>query len=236
MTLAATRMTTAIATGLLATAATSFTGNSPTPQQAVPARPLVQTSYTVGLSAVVTPTRLASMAAESSAVDRAVPLDTSNSPVVTPKLFTANIIRSTTPPAYGHLFVPGKLATPAVPTGGGGIGKATAIAPVAGLGSIGSLIAVFVSNGTPEHPNAGLLIGNGADGAPGQDGGNGGMLFGNGGRGGDGVNGGQGRRGGDAGLIGNGGDGGNGSNFNTSDNVAAFGRDGGDGGNGGRLL
>lgn len=72
------------------------------------------------------------------------------------------------------------------------------------------------------------LIGNGADGGPGQNGGPGGLLYGNGGNGGAGdtanPNGGN---GGSAGLIGNGGDGGNGGTSNTP------GGSGGDGGNGG---
>ncbi|MEK0497405.1 PE family protein, partial [Mycobacterium ulcerans] len=52
------------------------------------------------------------------------------------------------------------------------------------------------------------LIGNGADGAPGQAGADGGLLFGNGGNGGSGLAGQAGGVGGAAGLIGNGGNGG----------------------------
>ncbi len=81
-----------------------------------------------------------------------------------------------------------------------------------GLGDlVGAVFGIFVSNGAPGQ-NAGLLIGNGGDGLPGQDGGNGGLLFGNGGRGGDGtaateagVAAGAGGRGGNGGLFGNGG-------------------------------
>ena len=50
------------------------------------------------------------------------------------------------------------------------------------IGILGAAFAVFVSNGDEPGENGGLLIGNGADGGPGQDGGNGGLLFGNGGR------------------------------------------------------
>ncbi|BBY65044.1 hypothetical protein MHEL_32870 [Mycolicibacterium helvum] len=87
-----------------------------------------------------------------------------------------------------------------------------------------AVVAIFVSNGTLSHPNAGLLIGNGFsfDGvtcasATKCDGGRSGLLFGNGG---NGYNGGT---GGNAGLIGNGGAGGRG--FTTIN--------GGNGGNGG---
>ena len=47
-------------------------------------------------------------------------------------------------------------------------------------------ISIFVGNGTAEHPNAGLLIGNGYDASgdfTGAAGGNAGLLFGNGGNG-----------------------------------------------------
>src|ERR1700751_3964839 len=67
---------------------------------------------------------------------------------------------------------------------------------------IGSLIRVFIGNGTADNPNAGLLIGNGWDATDGQDGGNGGLLFGRGGNGGTvvaGENHGTGRNGGHAG-------------------------------------
>ena len=68
---------------------------------------------------------------------------------------------------------------------------------------IGSIIAIFISDGTIDHPDAGLLIGNGydggggrggfligdgGDGGPGQNGGNAGLLFGDGGNGGIGLN------------------------------------------------
>lgn len=77
-------------------------------------------------------------------------------------------------------------------------------AATAGTNPITSLIGVFISNGTEEHPNGGLLIGNGWDATEGKDGGNGG-LFGRGGNGGTGVagvNGGAGGNGGHAGLFG----------------------------------
>jgi hypothetical protein len=62
-----------------------------------------------------------------------------------------------------------------------------------------AFIRIFVSNGDEPGENGGLLIGNGADGGPGQNGGRGGLLFGNGGRGGDGLAGQRGGDGGDAG-------------------------------------
>ncbi len=94
----------------------------------------------------------------------------------------------------------------------------------------GSILAIFVSNGTLSHPDAGLLVGNGFsfDGitcATGVkcDGGRAGLLFGNGGAG---YNGGV---GGNAGLIGNGGAGGRGSSVVNAGT-------GGDGGRGGLLF
>jgi hypothetical protein len=71
--------------------------------------------------------------------------------------------------------------------------------PTAGGHPLSALVAVFVSDGDEPGENAGLLIGNGADGGPGQDGGRGGLLMGNGGRGGDGLAGQPGGNGGDAG-------------------------------------
>jgi hypothetical protein len=88
-------------------------------------------------------------------------------------------------------------AAPALPT------------PAAVADQIRAAVAVYISNGTAAHPNAGLLIGNGFDGGPGQDGGS-------------------------AGLFGNGGDGGRGGDFTGSMNVASIGRQGGRGGNGGK--
>ena len=84
------------------------------------------------------------------------------------------------------------------------------LAPTIGDNPIGSLIGVFIGNGDEPGENGGLLIGNGADGAPGQDGGRGGLLFGNGGRGGDGLRGQAAGNGGNGGLFGNGGRGGDG--------------------------
>lgn len=81
---------------------------------------------------------------------------------------------------------------------------------------LGALIAVFISDGTAEHPDAGLLIGNGYQGAPGQRGGNGGLLFGNGGAGGGGM---AGVNNGAGGLIGGAGaTGPNGTNGTAGDN------------------
>ena len=81
------------------------------------------------------------------------------------------------------------------------------------FGLIGGAIAFFISDGTEENPDAGLLFGDGWDSTtPGVDGGRGGLLFGNGGDGADGdatnPDGSDGGRGGL--LFGDGGDGGNG--------------------------
>ena len=102
----------------------------------------------------------------------------------------------------------------------------------------GSVISIFISNGTAANPNAGLLIGNGfsydAASCPvGKtcNGGNGGLLFGDGGNGFNAGNGGS------AGLIGNGGNGGNAPGAfapPNTDNGNGY-VNGGDGGNGGLL-
>ncbi|WP_194163549.1 hypothetical protein [Mycolicibacterium sp. P1-5] len=90
---------------------------------------------------------------------------------------------------------------------------------------IGDVVRIFIGDGGPGQ-NAGLLVGNGGDGLPGQDGGRGGLLFGNGGNGGTGVGGQAGGNGGNAGLFGNGGAGGS---VSATNGVAI----GGAGGNGG---
>ncbi|MGE4363307.1 MAG: PGRS repeat-containing protein, partial [Mycolicibacterium sp.] len=109
---------------------------------------------------------------------------------------------------------------------------ADAVNPIAGV------IGIFIGNGDEPGENGGLLFGNGADGAPGQNGGRGGLLFGNGGRGGDAVLPGQkGGDGGNAGLIGFGGAGGAGGDHMTSTGgVAAVGGAGGAGGDGGAVF
>ncbi|QZT64271.1 hypothetical protein [Mycolicibacterium austroafricanum] len=103
---------------------------------------------------------------------------------------------------------------------------------------------LLIGNGVLPGQNGGWLIGNGADGAPGQNGGNAG-LFGDGGKGGDGLPGQAGGNGGNAGLFGDGGAGGaGGDNARLSTEPvraaaggaggnAMFGR-GGDGGAGGQ--
>ena len=80
----------------------------------------------------------------------------------------------------------------------------------AGENPIAAFIGVFIGNGDEPGENGGLLIGNGADGGPGQNGGRGGLLFGNGGNGGIGLAGQVGGNGGNAGIFGNGGNGGTG--------------------------
>src|SRR5215475_5231299 len=97
---------------------------------------------------------------------------------------------------------------------GAGDAAATQLTAAALPASATGFIGIFIGNGTAEHPNAGLLIGNGYQGADGQAGGRGGLLIGNGGAGGAGVagvNGGNGGNGGAAGLFGNGGKGGQGA-------------------------
>ncbi|HPZ94621.1 MAG TPA: hypothetical protein PK871_06870, partial [Mycobacterium sp.] len=94
-----------------------------------------------------------------------------------------------------------------------------------GSNPIADFIGIFIGDGTAEHPDAGLLIGNGyswnaatCTGGDSCTGGNGGLLLGSGGAG---FNGGD---GGSAGLFGNGGSGG----------AGVAGLIGGAGGNGGR--
>lgn len=130
-------------------------------------------------------------------------------------------------------------------------------APVGSLDGLQSFISLLIGNGTPEHPNGGILIGNGyswtaatchgttacdgghggviGSGGNGYNGGNGGSAgwFGNGGSGGAGVHGGAGGAGGSGGLfVGNGGHGGAGA---AALNAASSGGAGGAGGNAGLL-
>jgi uncharacterized repeat protein (TIGR03803 family) len=115
--------------------------------------------------------------------------------------------------------------------------RRTAAATSAGASATwtpGSVLSIFVSNGTAAHPNAGLLVGNGfsydATTCPtgSCNGGNGGLL----GSGGNGYNGGD---GGSAGWVGNGGNGGaaitvsNGGNGGAGGMFLGNGGDGGDG-------
>ena len=137
-------------------------------------------------------------------------------------------------------------------------GSAPAAAAIA-KAQPGPVVSFFISDGTPSHPNAGLLIGNGftftantcaatarcdggraglllGNGGGGFNGGNGGQagfFVGNGGAGGGGLKylGGSGGNGGSAGLFGSGGDGGSyGESF-----PFLPGSLGGNGGNGGLL-
>lgn len=130
------------------------------------------------------------------------------------------------------VFGPAPLAPKTVRTVAGN-GAPTALQPGVGGNPLGELVGIFVSNGDAPGKNGGLLIGNGADGAAGQNGGRGGLLFGNGGKGGDATaNQGPGN-GGNAGLFGNGGDGGAGANASSAD--GGMGHPGGTGGNGGTI-
>ena len=194
MALAATRIMTAMATGLLATAATSFSGDGPSPEQAPQIRPYVQASSTVNVGVFATLNGLLAAAAEAPAADSFARSGTftpntsvATDPILTARgtggavvsgrnLFVAMPIHSAGAGIGSHRLPTPSLATPALLTSGGGIGNAAAMPSAAGVGSLGALIAVFISNGTPEHPDAGLLIGNGADGGPGQDGGNAGCC------------------------------------------------------------
>jgi len=136
---------------------------------------------------------------------------------------------ATTPARGPNLFSPTTIArTALVPGGGGGAAAADTNFRVAALAApgadpIGALIAVFISDGTAEHPDAGLLIGNGwsAPAGSGLNGGRGGLLIGNGGDGGSGAPGQAGGNGGDGGLLfGNGGNGGRGGDgINGTDGV-----------------
>ena len=101
----------------------------------------------------------------------------------------------------------------------------------AGENPIAAFIGVFIGNGDEPGENGGLLIGNGADGGPGQNGGRGGLLFGNGGNGGIGLAGQVGGNGGNAGIFGNGGNGGTGGAVIAS--TPGTGGAGGKGGNAG---
>ena len=67
MALAATRIITAMATGLLATAATSFSGDRPSPEPAPQIRPYIQASSMVNLGAFATPNGLLAAAAKAPA-------------------------------------------------------------------------------------------------------------------------------------------------------------------------
>jgi hypothetical protein len=119
---------------------------------------------------------------------------------------------------------PGGTTTFAAARTGGGTSAATlaspaasanlAAVPAAAIGNIANLIGgaigIFITNGDEPGENGGFLIGSGAPGSAGQDGGNGGLI-GNGGAAGSGFpNIGVGVNGG------NGGDGGNGGNWGAT--------------------
>jgi hypothetical protein len=83
-------------------------------------------------------------------------------------------------------------AAAAVATSIGAAAPAPAAATAAPVWQPGSIVAIFISDGTADHPNAGLLFGNGYSftaanlecaGATACDGGNAGLLVGTGGNG-----------------------------------------------------
>ena len=177
-------------------------------------------------------------------------------PMVAP-LLRARLVAAPALPGAGVVSPVSAAAVSAAPAGGAPAGAAL------GAWRPGSILSIFVSNGTAEQPNAGLLIGNGysydrasCTGTGACNGGNAGLLFGYGGNGFNGGDGGDaglfggvpgrggdasllcttdcnGGQGGDRGLFGVGGDGGAGANGGTG---GAGGRGGwliGNGGNGG---
>src|SRR5256885_4987982 len=108
---AAIKMTTALATGLLATAATSFTADSPPRELAIPVRPLVQTSSPLNVVAPATPNNLLAAALESptdgDSTNLASFATAPNAGVVVARersLFAANPIHSTTAPTGSSRF------------------------------------------------------------------------------------------------------------------------------------
>ncbi|MCV7130816.1 hypothetical protein [Mycolicibacterium vanbaalenii] len=104
-----------------------------------------------------------------------------------PERVNTDIEMVSAPTTSGPALRLGRATTPSV----GSTGPAGAAAP--------GLFSLLIGNGDEPGENGGWLIGNGADGGPGQDGGRGGLLFGNGGRGGDALtSGGPAGRGGDA--------------------------------------
>ncbi len=132
-------------------------------------------------------------------------------------------------------FEPTVFATPNPASGPTSFGLFSPTGAFLGLIGPGGLL---IGDGVLPGQDGGWLIGNGADGGPGQDGGNGGLLIGDGGNGGTGIFGKRGN-GGSAGVFGNGGDGGNGGTFlghgsagGEGGSAGLFG-DGGDGGDGG---
>ncbi|CAN7590651.1 PGRS repeat-containing protein [Mycolicibacterium frederiksbergense] len=134
-----------------------------------------------------------------------------------------------------ELFTAATLATPTVNASSGGSSPAFAgAAPAITAGDVNNFIALFISNGDEPGENGGWLIGNGAAGGAGQNGGRGGLLWGNGGRGGDGdaLNP-DGGNGGASGIFGNGGDGGAGVSAYTDDETPAIAGNGGRGGHAG---
>ena len=164
----------------------------------------------------------------------------------------AGVMLMTPPGTPGAISVP---APEAPATTSAPVDLAALSLPIIGdVGTaLGDIVGIFIGNGASADPttctapcngeNAGLLLGNGGNGALGGNGGRGGLLFGNGGGGGGGafVSGVlyAGGNGGSAGLIGDGGSAGDGVdalyNSTTGARIHAA-SDGGTGGNGGLLF
>ncbi len=162
-----------------------------------------------------------------------------------------NVADTASPVPLSRLVTDGGGGDPAAPVAAAGLAAARRELSGSSADAVGRIVGVFFGNGTADHPNGGLIAGNGytwtaetcpeasctggnagmfGSGGGGYNGGNGGAagLFGNGGGGGAGVaaglSGGNGGRGGL--FLGNGGDGGAGATGGT-------GQVGGNGGTGG---
>ncbi|WP_412178119.1 PGRS repeat-containing protein, partial [Mycolicibacterium elephantis] len=208
--MARTMFTAAVAAGMLTAASTGATdGSQPaparhavteTPTRTIASPVSMNTLYeAAGAPRVVVRAPNAGLGAPENSRAVALASESVGRPVASnPSLFFAPtpVVRSETKPVGGVTISTGM--TPSV------TGFALFSPTGAFLGLIGPG-GLLIGDGVLPGQNGGLLIGNGADGGPGQAGGHGGMLFGNGGNGGDGLAGQDGGDGGNAGLFGNGG-------------------------------
>jgi hypothetical protein len=204
-----TMLAAAVATGVAATGVTYFTEPVAPAAQSASMAPVVTSKPSPG--AFATPNRLLQAMAGTavSPTDIAPQRDTAAaawpvSPAAVPEAQSRPaLVHRALPVQVGENYAPvtAFLHPTAALVGDGPAPHATpAGAAVNPVGILGAAVAVFVSNGDEPGENGGLLIGNGADGGPGQDGGRGGLLMGKGGEGVAGVNDGRGANGGDAGL------------------------------------